>query len=89
MSRTTGPISYRGNCALPGCRINCKWRMAALIFFLSYLFWEFYTPFNQLGEPFPLIGLELIFWAAVAVAEALAIAAVFEWKPTTGVRSSR
>lgn len=56
------------------------WRMAALVFFLSFVFWEFFTPFNQFGEPLPLIGLELLFWAAIAVAEAFVIAAVFEWK---------
>ncbi len=55
-------------------------RMAALVFFLSFLFWEFFTPFNQFGEPLPLIGLELIFWATIAIAEAFAIATVFERK---------
>ncbi len=65
------------------------WRMAILIFFLSFLFWEFFTPFNQLGEPLPLIGLELIFWGTVATAEALALATVFEWKPAMEGRSSR
>ena len=65
------------------------WRIAAVIFFLSFLFWEFFTPFNQLGEPIPLIGLELIFWAAVASADALAIAAIFEWKAATTLRPSR
>jgi hypothetical protein len=54
--------------------------MAALVFFLSFLFWEFFTPFNQFGEPLPLIGLELIFWATIAIAEAFVIAAVFERK---------
>jgi hypothetical protein len=34
----------------------------------------------EFGEPLPLIGLELIFWAAIAVAEAFVIATVFEWK---------
>lgn len=53
-------------------------RLAALIFFLSFLFWEFFTPFNQLGEPLLLIGLQLIFWAVIAAAEGLAIAMVFE-----------
>ncbi len=53
-------------------------RLAFLIFFLSFLFWEFFTPFNQFGEPFPLIALELFFWAVIAMAEALAIAAVLE-----------
>lgn len=44
-------------------------RLAGLIFFLSFLFWEFFTPFNQFGEPLPLIAL----------AEGLAIAGVFEF----------
>ena len=53
-------------------------RLAALIFFLSFVFWEFFTPFNQFGEPFLLIGLELTFWAVIAIAEALTIASVME-----------
>jgi hypothetical protein len=54
------------------------WRLAALVFFLSFLFWEFFTPFNQLGEPWPLICLELLFWAVIPLAEGMVIAAVFE-----------
>ncbi len=54
-------------------------RMAALIFFLSFLFWEFFTPYNQFGEPLPLIALELLFWAVIAVADAFAISSVCEW----------
>jgi hypothetical protein len=57
-------------------------RMGMLVFFLSFLFWEFFTPFNLFGEPLPLIGLELAFWATIAFAEAFVIASVFEWKPT-------
>ena len=57
-------------------------RMALLVFFLSFLFWEFFTPFNIFGEPLLLVGLELVFWAIIAVAEAVAIAIVFEWKST-------
>jgi hypothetical protein len=53
-------------------------RMALLIFFLSFVFWEFFTPFNQFGEPVLLIGLELLFWAVIATAEGLVLAAVFE-----------
>jgi hypothetical protein len=56
------------------------WRMAVLVFFLSFLFWEFFTPFNQLGEPLPLIALQLLFWAVIALAEGLTLAAVFESK---------
>jgi hypothetical protein len=51
-------------------------RLAALIFFLSFLFWEFFTPFNQFGEPWPLLALVLAFWAVIALAESFAIAAV-------------
>lgn len=53
-------------------------RMALTIFLLVFLFWEFFTPFNQFGEPLPLIGLELIFWACIASADGLAIAFVME-----------
>jgi hypothetical protein len=61
----------------PGIRARA-WRMSVLIFFFSFLFWEFFTPFNQFGEPLPLIGLELIFWATIAIAESFTIAAVME-----------
>jgi len=60
-------------------------RMAGLVFFLSFLFWEFFTPFNQFGEPLHLIGLELIFWTMIAVAEGFAISWVFEWKKETNL----
>lgn len=53
-------------------------RMASLLFLLVFLFWEFFTPFNQFGEPLPLIGLELIFWALIAIADGLAIAVIME-----------
>ena len=53
-------------------------RFAGLIFFMTYLFWEFFTPFNQFGEPLPLIALELSFWAAIAVVEAVVIATIVE-----------
>jgi len=55
--------------------------MAFWVFLLVFVFWEFFTPFNQLHEPLPLIGLELFFWLLIATAEALAIAAVMERKP--------
>jgi len=53
-------------------------RMSGLIFFMSFLFWEFFTPFNQFGEPLPLIAVELVFWAFIALAEAFAIASIIE-----------
>ena len=55
-------------------------RMAILIFILVFFFWEFFTPFNQFGEPLPLIGLELIFWATIALADGFAIAFIVEKK---------
>ena len=55
-------------------------RMASLVFSLSFLFWEFFTPYNQFGEPLVLMGLELIFWAVIAITEALTIAMVLEWR---------
>lgn len=66
----------------PGVRARA-WRLAILVFSLSFLFWEFFTPFNQFGEPLPLIALELGFWAAIALAEAYAIALVSELRPGT------
>lgn len=53
-------------------------RMSALIFFMTYLFWEFFTPFNQFGEPLPLIALELLFWGCIAIAESTVLALVME-----------
>jgi hypothetical protein len=63
-------------------------RLAALRFLLTFLFWEFFTPFNQLGEPLSLLVLELSFWALVALAESYAIAAAAEslWKTTAAAR---
>jgi hypothetical protein len=45
---------------------------------MSFLFWEFFTPFNQFGEPLSLLALELSFWAVIAVAEGLVIAGIIE-----------
>jgi hypothetical protein len=60
-------------------------RMTLLIFFLSFCFWEFFAPFNQLGEPLILISLELLFWAIIAAAEGLGLAAIFEYNAQSGV----
>ncbi len=53
-------------------------RLAGLLFAICYSFWEFFTPFNLFGEPLPLIAVELIFWAVVALTEGLAIAVMAE-----------
>jgi hypothetical protein len=63
-------------------------RFSLLIFVVAFLFWEFFTPFNQFGEPVWLIGVELLFWATVALAEGFVISAIIERsKPFRGDRS--
>ncbi len=55
-------------------------RMTLLIFLLSFLFWEFFTPYNMFGEPFILVLLELAFWGVIAISESFTIAAIMERK---------
>ena len=55
-------------------------RFSLLVFFMAFLFWEFFTPFNMFGEPLPLIALELVFWACIAFADGMAIAALMQEK---------
>ncbi len=51
-------------------------QFATLVFLMTFLFWEFFTPFNLFGEPLHLIALELLFWACIALADGLAISAI-------------
>lgn len=53
-------------------------RFSLVIFVMSFLFWEFFTPFNQFGEPILLIAIELVFWATIALTEGFAISAIME-----------
>ena len=53
-------------------------RLGALVCFLSFGWFEFFTPFNLFGEPVSLISAQLLFWAAAAAAEALVVAAIME-----------
>jgi hypothetical protein len=48
------------------------------LLFVTFLFWEFFTPFNQFGEPLPLVALELCFWMIVSFSEALVIVFLME-----------
>src|SRR5215510_15139972 len=43
------------------------WRLTLIMWFFSLLFFEFQGPFNLLGEPLPLVGLELVFWGISAL----------------------
>ncbi len=51
-------------------------RFACLVFLMTFLFWEFFTPFNQFGEPIYLIALELVFWAFIALVDGFAISTI-------------
>ncbi|MCW8795744.1 MAG: hypothetical protein OQK67_01615 [Chlorobium sp.] len=57
-------------------------RFSVLVFSMTFLFWEFFTPFNMFGEPLRLISLELVFWACIALADGIVIAAVSHRRQT-------
>jgi hypothetical protein len=48
-------------------------RFAGLVFVMTFLFWEFFTPFNMFGEPPHLIAIQLVFWALIALSDGLSI----------------
>jgi hypothetical protein len=56
---------------------------ALLVFVMTFVFWEFFTPFNQFGEPIRLIAVQLVFWALIALADGLVISAIMEWRTAT------
>ena len=53
-------------------------RFALMTFFMTFLFFEFFTPFNLFGEPLRLIALELVFWAVIAAGEAIVLVIALE-----------
>ncbi len=63
--------------------VNRIFRFTSLIFLLTFLFWEFFTPYNLFGEPLFLIFFELFFWLIIAFAEAVAIVSVMEHNKIT------
>jgi hypothetical protein len=58
-------------------------QFAGLVFVMTFLFWEFFTPFNLFGEPLHLIALELVFWACIALADGLTISAIMGKRAST------
>jgi hypothetical protein len=64
--------------AWPAGSIRRAASFALLVFLMTFLFWEFFTPFNQFGEPLGLIAIELVFWAVIALADGLAISFIME-----------
>ena len=49
-----------------------------IIWLFSYVFFEFFTPWNMFGEPVALVILELLFWIPVALSEGIVIAKVYD-----------
>jgi hypothetical protein len=64
--------------AWPRGFVNRALYFSLLVFVMTFVFWEFFTPFNQFGEPVGLIAIELGFWAVIALADGLAIAGIME-----------
>ncbi len=54
----------------------------AIIWLFSYVFFEFFTPWNMFGEPFSLVILELLFWIPVALSEGIVIAKIYDFDST-------
>jgi hypothetical protein len=67
--------------------LNQGLQFSGLVFVMTFLFWEFFTPFNLFGEPWQLIALELVFWACIALADGLAIAAIIGSKKEVKVQA--
>jgi hypothetical protein len=65
-------------------------RLGLTIWALSCLFFELIGPFNLLGEPPTLVGLELAFWGLMALAASAVIVAVVDRRQGTATdRSER
>lgn len=64
--------------AWPGHMTARIWRLAVVMWSLSYLFFEFLGPLNLLGEPPGLVALELSFWALAALVEAAVVVVMLE-----------
>lgn len=50
---------------------------ALIVWALMALYFEFHTPFNMFREPIALVGLELLFWVPVALAEGLTLSFIY------------
>jgi hypothetical protein len=59
-------------------------RLGSTIWGLSCVFFELLGPFNLLGEPLALVGLELAFWGLMALAAAAVIVAFVDGRAKTG-----
>ena len=62
---------------IPGESLKKGIIFGLIIWLFSYVFFEFFTPWNMFGEPLVLLGLELLFWIGVALSEGIVIAKVY------------
>ena len=70
---------YRWVCpAWPAGIAKRGFSFALLVFVMTFLFWEFFTPFNLFGEPIGLLFVELLFWALIALAAGFSLSAIME-----------
>lgn len=65
--------------ALPGEGWRKGVSFAALLWLFSYVFFEFFTPWNLFHEPLPLVLYELLLWLVGALSEGLLIAFVYRY----------
>ncbi len=63
---------------LPGEGLKKGIIIGLIIWLFSYVFFEFFTPWNMFGEPVALVALELLFWIGVALSEGVVIAKVYD-----------
>lgn len=52
-------------------------RFAVVLWALMALYFEFHTPFNMFREPVVLVGLELVFWIVVVLAQGLVLSFIY------------
>lgn len=63
--------------ALGRTRLQRGLHFAVVLWGLMALYFEFHTPFNMFREPFLLVGLELVLWIFVVLAEGLALSFIY------------
>jgi hypothetical protein len=62
---------------IPGKGLRKGVDFGLMIWLFSYVFFEFFTPWNMFGEPVALVGLELLLWMGVALSEGIVIAKIY------------
>lgn len=63
--------------ALGQTRLQRGLRFAVVLWALMAVYFEFHTPFNMFREPLMLVGLELVFWVFVVLAEGLILSFIY------------